>query len=167
MTTYTAPTTSRPRSQHPNPDGAWLPGPGAVPATTAHKGHPATAGGRTPPRGGSLPPAPTVRQTRPADLLRDLAALLRGHGLDHLYGQATATEGVLSVAYGVTIWTNGLTLRCHTPTGITYLPASTHTAARYLADLTRHAGGPDPTSPGHPPPAVPHGSHDAPAPANH
>jgi hypothetical protein len=97
---------------------------------------------RTPaPRARLLPPAPTTRQVRPADLIRDLIALLRGHGLDHLYWTATSTRGVLSVAYGITVWTNGLTLRCHTPTRTIHLPASTQAAARYLAELTHRPDG--------------------------
>jgi hypothetical protein len=91
-----------------------------------------------------LPAAPTTRQTRPADLLRDLVTLLRGYGLDHLYWTATPTRGVLSVAYGITVWTNGHNLRCHTPTGSVHLPASTHAAAHYLADLTHHLTRPTP-----------------------
>jgi hypothetical protein len=90
-----------------------------------------------------LPPAPTLRQASPAGLLGELAALLRSHGLDHLYATATATEGVLSVACGVTVWTNGQTLRGHTPARTFVLPASTHAAARCLADLTsRHPARP-------------------------
>jgi hypothetical protein len=99
-------------------------------------------------------------------LLRDLAAVLRGHGFEHLYWNAYPTEGVLSVAYGITVWTNGLTLRCHTPTGTIGLPTSTHAAARRLADLVNSAplpgpaGGPDPRQPearaaGGPPPPPP------------
>jgi hypothetical protein len=113
MTTHT---TSRPRGQYPGPRGAWPPAP----------------------RARVLPPAPTTRQTRPTDLICDLIALLRSHGLDHLYWTATPTRGVLSVAYGITVWTNGLTLRCHTPTQVIHLPASIHTAARRLADLACH-----------------------------
>ena len=136
-----------------------------MPVSTAHGGYRAAAGGRTSARwGGPLPPAPTLRQAAPAAMLRELAAQLRLYGLDHLYGTVTTTEGVLSVAWGLTVWTNGHTLRCHTPTGTIYLPASTSAAARHLAGLTRNAtarqqdGTPGlargryPTSHGYPPP---------------
>lgn len=105
-----------------------------------------------------LPPVPTLRQATPARLLGDLAALLRSHGLDHLYASATATEGVLSVACGVTVWTNGHTLRCHTSLRIFVLPASIHAAARCLADLTSRPPARvwlTTASPAPPPPAPP------------
>lgn len=107
--------------------------------TRTRSEHRATAGGKaTTPRRGPLPPAPTRRQATPATLLRELAALLHSHGLHHLYGTANPTEGVLSIAYGITVWTNGHTLRCHTPTHTIHLPTSPHTAARYLANLNHH-----------------------------
>jgi hypothetical protein len=78
---------------------------------------------------------PARRQASPTRLLNDLAALLYHHGLTHIYGQATTTEGVLSIAYGITVWTNGTTLHCHTPNGTHSLPTSIHAAARHLTNL--------------------------------
>jgi hypothetical protein len=39
--------------------------------------------------------------------MRALAGQLQAHGITRMYGAACATLGVLSVAYGVTVWTDG------------------------------------------------------------
>jgi hypothetical protein len=44
---------------------------------------------------------------RPADVLRALADLLLAAGITRLYGSACAALGVLSIAYGLTAWTDG------------------------------------------------------------
>jgi hypothetical protein len=41
------------------------------------------------------------------DALRALADQLQARGLIRLYGSACARIGVLSVAYGLTVWTDG------------------------------------------------------------
>ena len=51
-------------------------------------------------------PRPNPRQ-QPAAALRALAAYLRAAGITQLYGSACALFGVLSVASGLTVWTNG------------------------------------------------------------
>lgn len=53
-----------------------------------------------------VPPDVAPRQ-RPAAALRALAAQLRAAGISCLYGSACARFGVLSVGYGLTVWTNG------------------------------------------------------------
>lgn len=111
----------------------------------------------------TLPPAPTRRQATPAHLLGELAAELRALGHGHLYATAYPTEGVLSVTRGISIWTNGHTLRCHTPLGAMPLPTSPRAAARQLAHLIprpaprppRHPATPRPDPASGPPPASP------------
>jgi len=87
------------------------------------------------------PQYPPLPPGRPADLLRDLAGLLRGHGLTRLYTASCARLGVLSVTPHLTIWTNGRHLRWHdrgTPVtcGIA-TAADLDQAARDLAILGR------------------------------
>jgi hypothetical protein len=135
-----------------------------APGTQPHGEYRVPAGRGAPARwGGPLPPAPALRQACPALLLAELAAQLRLCGLDHLYGAATPAEGVLSVAWGVTVWTDGHKLRCHTPGGTIHLPASASAAARCLAGLARQqdgapglAAGGYPTSHEYPPAAHSH-----------
>jgi hypothetical protein len=52
-------------------------------------------------------PGPGAPRQRPADALRALAAQLRTAGVTRLYGTACALFGVLSITYGLTVWTNG------------------------------------------------------------
>ena len=47
---------------------------------------------------------------RPADALIALADQLRPRGFTALYGSACNRFGVLSVVYGMTVWTDGLML---------------------------------------------------------
>jgi hypothetical protein len=73
---------------------------------------------------------------RPADIVRELATLLRGHGLDQLYWSACALLAVISVAPGLTVWTDGrhLTWTRHGTT--TTVPVDdTSQAAQHLARL--------------------------------
>jgi hypothetical protein len=51
--------------------------------------------------------APGSPRLRPAAALGALAAQLRAAGITRLYGSACALLGVLSVSYGLTVWTNG------------------------------------------------------------
>jgi hypothetical protein len=61
---------------------------------------------RRPPPPGPAPPDAPPRQ-RPAAALRALAAQLGAAGLTRLYGSACDLFGVLSVTYGLTVWTDG------------------------------------------------------------
>jgi len=89
-------------------------------------------------------PAPNPRQ-RPAAALRALAAQLRVVGITRLYGSACALFGVLSVAYGLTVWTNGRLLWWQTGDDQETWPAADpQGAARLLATL---ATGPSPPPP--------------------
>ncbi|HWG62441.1 MAG TPA: hypothetical protein VG253_12085 [Streptosporangiaceae bacterium] len=51
--------------------------------------------------------APGPPRQRPAAALAALADQLRAAGITRLYGSACALFGVLSVSYGLTVWTNG------------------------------------------------------------
>jgi hypothetical protein len=104
------------------------------------------------PRGrpGAHPPAarPTTPYTsttpyRPADVIRDLVTLLRGHGLDRVYWSACAVFAVVSVAEGLTVWCDGRRL-CwrHAGSGTTWPAADTHGAAGRLAELVRQSSQP-------------------------
>ncbi len=89
-------------------------------------------------------PAPNSRQ-RPAAALRALAAQLRAAGITRLYGSACALFGVLSVAYGLTVWTNGRLLWWQTGDDQESWPAADpQGAARALTAL---AVGPSPPPP--------------------
>lgn len=84
---------------------------------------------------------PVLPPARPADLLRDLASLLRGHGLTRLYTASCFRLGVLSVTPDLTVWTNGrcLVWQAHgapATCGIT-TAADLDQAARELASLAR------------------------------
>ena len=110
----------------------------------------------TPP---TLRPAPAefpARQ-RPAEVLDALAAQLRERGLTHLYGASCGWFGVLSVAAGVTVWTNGRILWWHANGTNATWPAADHPgAARQLAGLMPAASQPlCPVSPSGEPPAGP------------
>jgi hypothetical protein len=130
LTAQANPATAGPRT---DPAGE----PATLRQATTHGGHRAAPSRPAPGhRGPPLPPAPTRRQATPAHLLSELTAELRALGHHHLYATAYPTEGVLSVACGITIWTNGHTLRCHTPLGTIPLPTSPHAAARQLTHLT-------------------------------
>jgi len=50
---------------------------------------------------------------RAPEALNVLAVHLQGHGLTRLYGATEGRLGVLSVAEGVTVWTDGKVLRWH------------------------------------------------------
>ncbi|HEY1914817.1 MAG TPA: hypothetical protein VGH27_04505 [Streptosporangiaceae bacterium] len=79
---------------------------------------------------------------RPADVVRELATLLRAQGLHRLYSSACTLIAVISIANGLTVWTDGryLTWTCQgTPTS---WPADdTHHAAEHLARLARQPAG--------------------------
>jgi hypothetical protein len=66
-------------------------------------------------------------------LARDLQ---HGHGITHIYASATPSLGVLSIATGLTVWTDGTTLRWHEGNAtVTWLTADTPAAAIRLAAL--------------------------------
>ncbi len=75
---------------------------------------------------------------RPTEALDALAAHLQGHGLTRLYAASSGRIGVLSVAQGVTVWTDGKVLCWRAGDGDTRLPAADpQNAARMLAKLAR------------------------------
>jgi hypothetical protein len=53
----------------------------------------------------SQPRAPA--RLRPVDVLGILADLLRQRGMTRLYGSACARYGVLSIAFGLSVWCDG------------------------------------------------------------
>jgi hypothetical protein len=80
-------------------------------------------------------PQPPAR-LRPANVMRALADLLRADGITRLYGAACAMLGVLSIAYGLTIWTDGRRLWWDRDGDQTTWPATDPDgAARILAAL--------------------------------
>lgn len=86
-----------------------------------------------------LLPAPmgVPPRQRPAEVLGNLAAQLRRHGLTHMYSCACRELGVLSLP-GVSVWTNGRVLWWRTATNETTWPAADAPgAARRLAGLSR------------------------------
>jgi hypothetical protein len=89
-------------------------------------------------------PRPPAR-LRPADVLRALADLLRVAGITRLYGSACTIIGVLSVAYGLTVWTDGRRLWWDRDgSQATWPAADPDGAARILATLTRNQAEPPP-----------------------
>ena len=76
---------------------------------------------------------------RPADVLAAVEVALREAGLARLYMRACPVRGVLSVALGVTVWTDGrlLTWR-HSGHETTWPAADAEGAARRLAALYYH-----------------------------
>jgi hypothetical protein len=81
-------------------------------------------------------PAFPPRQ-RPAAALRALAAQLRAAGITRLYGSACTLFGVLSITYGLTVWTNGRLLWWQTGNDQETWPAADpQGAARALTALT-------------------------------
>jgi hypothetical protein len=74
----------------------------------------------------------------PKDVLAAVEAGLRDLGLDRLYLAAGPTAGVLSVAFGVTAWCDGRTLRWrHGATETRWSAADALGAARQLAELAQ------------------------------
>lgn len=81
---------------------------------------------------------------RPAEVLRALAGLLQDRGLTRLYGSACTMLGVLSVAYGVTVWTDGQRLWWRGRDDETIWPAADpEGAADQLAHLVASTGIPE------------------------
>jgi hypothetical protein len=75
---------------------------------------------------------------RPVDVLRALADLLRARGITRLYGSACTMLGVLSVANGLSVWTDGRQLWWRTGDNQTTWPATDpNSAARLLTTLTQ------------------------------
>jgi hypothetical protein len=102
----------------------------------------------TPPRRRAAPGAPAARPAtwhRPADISRELSTLLHTHGLTRIYWSACTLLAVISVAPGLTVWTNGhhLTWTRH-GTQTTWAAHDTHRAAEHLARLARLARQPAP-----------------------
>ena len=74
----------------------------------------------------------------PKDVLAAVEAGLRDLGLDRLYLAAGPTAGVLSVAFGVTAWCDGRTLRWrHRDTETQWSAADALGTARQLAELAQ------------------------------
>jgi hypothetical protein len=72
-------------------------------------------------------------------VIRELVTLLRGHGLTRVYWAACAVSGVVSVAYGVTVWCDGRRLMCEVAGDTRQWPVSdTAAAAADLASLVGH-----------------------------
>jgi hypothetical protein len=81
------------------------------------------------------------RRLRPANVLRTLADLLRARGITRLYGSACIRLGVLSVAYGLSVWCDGRQLWWHRDGQRTTWPArDPEGAARLLAGLAQDPG---------------------------
>jgi hypothetical protein len=79
-------------------------------------------------------------RSRPSDVMRELVTLLRTQGLTRLYWSACAVTGVVSVAQGLTVWTDGKSLRWRVNGDETRWPADdTEGAATQLAKLARPA----------------------------
>ena len=73
---------------------------------------------------------------RSADVLRALADRLRARGITKLYGSACAMLGVLSAAYGLSVWSDGRQLWWHRDDNRTAWPArDLDGAARILVGL--------------------------------
>jgi hypothetical protein len=89
----------------------------------------------------TAPPPPSRRC--PANVLRILTDLLRANGITRLYGSACALYGVLSIAYGLTVWCDGRHLWWHRDGKRTTWPAGDlDRAARLLLGLARDPGRP-------------------------
>jgi hypothetical protein len=70
--------------------------------------------------------------------MRELVTLLQTQGLTRLYWSACAVTGVVSVAQGLTVWTDGRRLRWRVDGKDTLWPAhDTEGAATELAKLAR------------------------------
>jgi hypothetical protein len=83
---------------------------------------------------------------RPANVVRALADLLRADGITRVYGNACTMLGVLSIACGLTVWTDGRRLWWDRDGHQTTWPAADPDgAARLLAALARN----QPTGPPH------------------
>jgi hypothetical protein len=54
-----------------------------------------------------MPALPRAPETSPGDAAAALAALLTQHGLTRIYVAACPVIAVVSVAAGLTVWTNG------------------------------------------------------------
>ena len=81
-------------------------------------------------------PRPNPHQ-RPATAIDALVGRLRAVGVTRLYAATCARYGVLSVAYGVTVWTNGRLLWWQAKSGEMIWPAADpEGAARRLTSLT-------------------------------
>jgi hypothetical protein len=90
-------------------------------------------------------PRPDSRQ-RPAASLDALATQLRAAGITRLYSSACTLFGVLSIAYGLTVWTNGRLLWWQTGNEhVTWTAADPEGAARILAAVTRNLNEPEPS----------------------
>jgi hypothetical protein len=59
-----------------------------------------------------FPPGPGPAAASPAAVAGELARHLGGHGITGIYTTATAKFAVISVATGLTVWTNGHQLWC-------------------------------------------------------
>jgi hypothetical protein len=83
---------------------------------------------------------------RPADVLRALADLLRAAGIRRIYGSACAILGVLSIHYGLTVWTDGRRLWWDCDGDQATWPATDPDgAARILTALSRDQAGRKPS----------------------
>jgi hypothetical protein len=87
------------------------------------------------------PPAGPPRE-RPAQALRALAGHLTRTGTTRLYGHACSRYGVLSIRYGLTVWTNGRIFWWRNPDGTetTWPAADPSGAARRLTAPSQASG---------------------------
>jgi hypothetical protein len=86
-----------------------------------------------------LPAAGPAAGGQSGEVIRDLATLLCGLGLTHMYSSASAEVAVLSIAPRLTVWCAGGSLRWTfhgRPT--TWAGCDTEGAALHLARLARH-----------------------------
>jgi hypothetical protein len=83
---------------------------------------------------------------RPANVIHALADLLRADGITRLYGNACTMLGVLSIADGLTVWTDGRRLWWDRDGHqVSWPAADPDGAARHLVALARdqqRSGGP-------------------------
>lgn len=93
-------------------------------------------------------PEPTPPRQRPAAALGALAAQLRAAGVTRLYGSACALFGVLSVAYGLTVWTNGRVLWWQAGDEQAVWPAADPQGAARVLTALAAGPGPPPSSDG-------------------
>ena len=85
----------------------------------------------------SAPQPPGTWNASPASIATALATLLARHGLTRIYVAACSAIAVVSVAAGLTVWTNGRLLWVTVGGQREIWPADTEAAAARLAALAR------------------------------
>lgn len=82
--------------------------------------------------------AMTTGRGHPGVILAAVEAALRQRGLSHLYGAACTLYGVLSVAFGLTVWCDGRTLTWqHGSEKASWPVSDPDGAAERIADLAQ------------------------------